>query len=119
MVKKYLDARRDELLLHVTEDRLFLADYGELFHENALGARIKKYLQQAGLEVIGNCHLLRHAMATHMLEHGVDVRFIQAMLGHEDLNTTEIYTQVSIEKLCEVHAATHPARTERTPEHLH
>jgi integrase/recombinase XerD len=48
-------------------------------------------------------------MATHMLENGADIRFIQAMLGHKDLSTTEIYTQVSIEKLRQIHAATHPA----------
>ena len=49
-------------------------------------------------------------MATHMLENGADIRFIQAMLGHSDLSTTEIYTRVSIEKLREIHAATHPAK---------
>ena len=58
----------------------------------------------------GSCHLFRHAMATHMLENGADIRFIQAILGHSDLDTTAIYTQVSIHKLKEVHAATHPAK---------
>ncbi|MBE7423856.1 MAG: tyrosine-type recombinase/integrase [Zoogloeaceae bacterium] len=52
-------------------------------------------------------------MATHMLENGADIRFIQAMLGHSELSTTQIYTQVSIGKLKEIHAATHPARIER------
>ncbi len=52
-------------------------------------------------------------MATHMLERGADIRFIQAMLGHADLNTTQIYTRVSIEKLKAVHAATHPAKARR------
>jgi integrase/recombinase XerD len=51
--------------------------------------------------------------ATHMLENGADIRFIQAMLGHEDLSTTEIYTRVSIEKLKEFHTATHPAKSEK------
>ncbi|RLA41063.1 MAG: hypothetical protein DRR42_25100 [Gammaproteobacteria bacterium] len=50
-------------------------------------------------------------MATHMLDHGADIRFIQAMLGHEDLTSTEIYTRVSVEKLREIHRATHPAKT--------
>jgi len=49
-------------------------------------------------------------MVTHMLENGADIRFIQAMLGHENLSSTEIYTQVSIKKLKQVHAATHPAQ---------
>ena len=52
-------------------------------------------------------------MPSHMLENGADIRFIQAMLGHEDLSTTEIYTRVSIEKLKEIHAATHPAKSKK------
>ena len=52
-------------------------------------------------------------MATHMLENGADIRFIQAMLGHTELSTTEIYTQVSTEKLREIHNATHPALLEQ------
>ena len=58
---------------------------------------------------LGQCHLFRHACATHMLENGADIRFIQSMLGHADLSTTQIYTRVSIAKLKEIHAATHPA----------
>jgi len=61
----------------------------------------------------GSCHLLRHACATHMLENGADIRFIQALLGHADLASTQIYTNVSILKLKEIHAATHPARLDR------
>ena len=60
------------------------------------------------------CHLFRHTMATVMLENGADIRYIQAMLGHAKLETTQIYTQVSIRKLKEVHTATHPARNERS-----
>jgi integrase/recombinase XerD len=64
----------------------------------------------------GACHLFRHTMATLMLEGGADIRFIQQMLGHAKLETTQIYTQVSIRKLQEIHRATHPtARHERTP----
>ncbi|MGH2523805.1 MAG: tyrosine-type recombinase/integrase, partial [Anaerolineales bacterium] len=67
----------------------------------------------AGIAKGGATHLLRHACATHMLEGGADIRFIQAMLGHTSLETTEIYTHVSIDKLIEVHRATHPSRLER------
>ncbi|MBY0574406.1 MAG: tyrosine-type recombinase/integrase, partial [Undibacterium sp.] len=56
------------------------------------------------------CHLFRHTMATLMLENGADIRFIQAMLGHANLETTQIYTQVSIRKLKDIHTATHPGR---------
>jgi Phage integrase family len=62
----------------------------------------------------GACHLLRHTMATLMLESGADIRFIQEMLGHVELSTTQLYTQVSIRKLKESHSATHPsAKLER------
>jgi len=57
----------------------------------------------------GACHLFRHTMATLMLENGADIRFIQQMLGHADLKTTQIYTQVSIRQLKQIHSATHPA----------
>jgi len=70
-------------------------------------------MRLAGFEH-GSCHAFRHAMATHMLEGGCDIRYIQAMLGHSELSTTEIYTQVSIAKLKEIHAATHPARLDRS-----
>lgn len=89
---------------------LFLTDNGEKFKRGTLSNRIKRYITKAGIDVQGSCHLFRHAMATHMLENGADIRFIQAMLGHADLSTTQIYTQVSIEKLKQIHAATHPAR---------
>jgi integrase/recombinase XerD len=57
----------------------------------------------------GACHLLRHCMATHMHENGADIRHIQALLGHADIKTTQIYTQVAIRALQQVYAATHPA----------
>ncbi len=57
-----------------------------------------------------SCHLFRHACATHMLENGADIRYIQALLGHAELSTTEVYTPVAIGKLKEIHEATHPAR---------
>jgi integrase/recombinase XerD len=108
--EKYRHEGRPALVVGKDGGTLFLTDQGIAFRRGALGARIKRYIRQAGIEVEGSCHLFRHAMATHMLENGADIRFIQAMLGHEDLSTTEIYTQVSIEKLRQIHAATHPAR---------
>ena len=73
-------------------------------------------MERSGVGKPGACHLFRHTMATLMLEGGADIRFIQEMLGHADLNTTQLYTQVSIRKLREIHAATHPgARLARRP----
>ncbi len=89
---------------------LFITDYGEPWLNNRLSDMVKKYLYHAGIDKVGACHLFRHAMATHMLENGADIRFIQAMLGHSDLSTTQIYTLVSIDKLREIHTATHPAK---------
>ena len=74
---------------------------------------MKRYMHFAGIDKPGATHLLRHACATHMLEGGADIRYIQEMLGHANLETTEIYTHVSIDKLIAVHRATHPSRLER------
>ena len=111
-IQQYQREVRDHLLINHQEQHLFLTDYGEAFKGSYLGHLVKRYIQQAGMTIPGSCHLFRHAMATHMLENGADIRFIQAMLGHADLSTTEIYTWVSIEKLREIHAATHPAKLE-------
>ena len=70
----------------------------------------------AGLPQKGSCHLLRHTCATHMLEGGADIRYIQQLLGHENLDTTAIYTQVTIRQLIEVHARCHPGAQLPTPE---
>lgn len=95
------------------EGVLFLNCRGKAFRRNALGARVKTYMKKAGFEVKGSCHLFRHAVATHMLENGADIRYIQELLGHEDITSTQIYTKVSIEKLQEVHARTHPHTVDR------
>lgn len=115
-VEKYRVDARPDLVIGFENNSLFLTDQGQPFRRSALSGRIKRYIQQAGLDVQGSCHLFRHAMATHMLENGADIRFIQAMLGHEDLSTTEIYTHVAIDKLKAVHEATHPAKMQREDE---
>lgn len=69
-------------------------------------------MKASGLVAHGSCHLFRHAMATQMLENGADLRWIQAMLGHASVESTQIYTQVSVRALQAVHASTHPAERE-------
>jgi integrase/recombinase XerD len=92
---------------------LFLTDYGEAFEQNRLSGMVAGHLRRIGVEQ-GSCHALRHACATHMLEAGAELRYIQVLLGHADLSTTQIYTHVAIGKLMAVHAATHPgAQIER------
>jgi len=105
----YVDTVRADLVRGPDEGTLFLTDYGEPFGKNRLGDLVRRYLDWARIGVPGSCHLFRHACATHMLENGADIRFIQALLGHADLRSTQIYTQVSIVALKEVHRATHPA----------
>lgn len=112
-IRKYLTEVRPLLVIEPDHGYLFVTDYGEAFEKNRLSDMVKKYVQHAGF-ASGSCHLFRHAMATHMLENGADIRYIQAMLGHSELSTTQIYTQVSITKLKQIHAATHPARLART-----
>lgn len=112
-VEKYLNESRPALLLNLHEETLFLNDHGDPMSRDKLARVVKQHMKQAEINKTGSCHLLRHAMATHMLDNGADTRFIQAMLGHADLSTTQIYTHVSVEKLKEIHAATHPAKLSR------
>ncbi len=73
------------------------------------GSWIRAWMEKAGLAKRGSCHLLRHTCATHMLEGGADIRFIQQQLGHSKLETTAIYTEVTIRQLIDVHARCHPS----------
>ena len=109
---KYLTEARPQLLTADTE-ALFLTDYGEPVRADFVSNKVKRYMEFAGVHKVGSAHLLRHACATHMLEGGADIRFIQEMLGHASIETTEIYTHVSIDKLIAVHRATHPSRLQR------
>lgn len=109
-LKKYLEEVRPSLVRDADSGYLFLTEYGEPFIKNRMTDLIKKYKEAVGIDKPGACHMFRHAMATHMLENGADIRYIQEILGHANLSTTEIYTRVSIKKLKQVHSATHPAR---------
>lgn len=112
-LNRYLLDARPELLLDVAEQVLFINDYGDKFRDNKLGDKVKRFMKNAGINAPGSCHLLRHAMATHMLENGAEIRYIQAMLGHSTLKSTQMYTHVSIRKLQAIHKATHPAKLKR------
>jgi integrase/recombinase XerD len=109
---KYIHEARPQLLAAASQ-ALFITDYGQPMRPDQIADKVRRHMHYAGLTKGGGTHLLRHACATHMLEGGADIRFIQAMLGHTSLETTEIYTHVSIDKLIEVHKATHPSRLQR------
>lgn len=108
-LERYLERVRPKLELTPDQRALFLTSYGEAFSPDVLGRQVSTYVKHAGIERAGGCHLLRHTCATHLLEGGADIRFIQQLLGHEKLETTAIYTEVSIQQLREVHRRCHPA----------
>jgi integrase/recombinase XerD len=110
---KYIREARPKLVVEPDCGYLFLTVVGEYIAPGHLGDFVMKYVQASGTEKKGACHLFRHTCATLMLEGGADVRYVQYMLGHSQLSTTQIYTHVSIRKLKEVHERCHPAQVER------
>jgi integrase/recombinase XerD len=114
-LERYLREVRPRLCLDTRTPALFLTGYGGAFNPDVVSRRVSRWLKQAGLKNQGCCHVLRHTCATHMLENGADIRFIQQLLGHEKLDTTAIYTEVSIKQLQEVHARCHPAAKLQAP----
>jgi integrase/recombinase XerD len=107
-VNKYLYEVRPQMAFEPDDGFLFLGGSGEPFQPDSLSQLVRHYVESANLGKMGACHIFRHTMATLMLEHGADIRYIQQMLGHADLASTQIYTQVSIRQLQKIHAATHP-----------
>ena len=120
-LRKYIMEGRPKLVMEPDDGTIFLAYNGTPLSDGSLGEVVRNILIESEVGKGGSCHLFRHTMATHMLEGGADIRFIQQMLGHAQLTTTEIYTQVSIRKLKEIHSATHPGakleRKKENPEH--
>lgn len=108
-LRRYLQHTRQRLNTPTDTQALFLRPSGAGLSTGMLGLLVHRYIQCSGIGKKGCCHLFRHAMATLMLEGGADIRYIQQMLGHARLTTTEIYTQVNITRLAEVHRQTHPA----------
>ncbi len=114
-ITRYRDEVRPSLVREPDAGTLFLTNLNEPFTPNRLTQLARDYIDRADIGKRGSCHLFRHTCATLMLENGADIRFIQQLLGHAELSTTQIYTQVSIQKLCQVHAATHPSASNAKP----
>lgn len=114
--EKYLLDSRPQLAVPPDEgDRLFVNNRGGPLSAKKLTAIARKHLDTAGVTKPGACHLFRHTAATLMLEGGADIRFIQQLLGHAELTTTQLYTHVSIAALKAVHERTHPGAGNRPP----
>ena len=105
---RYLQEARPQLLSARGTDDLFLSRHGQAMTRETFWRIVKKYAAIAGITTPISPHTLRHAFATHLLNHGADLRAVQLLLGHADLSTTQIYTHVARERLKALHAAHHP-----------
>jgi len=108
-IERYLEKSRPILAGDLSVDALFLDDKGLRFRGHQLSHKVSTYIKASGIRHQGACKLFRHSTATLMHENGADIRYIQEMLGHADISTTQIYTHVTINRLREVYARTHPA----------
>ncbi len=107
-LQRYLAGPRGELLKGIPSDVLFPSRRGTQMTRQTFWYRIKIYAQRAGIKKHLSPHTLRHAFATHLLNHGADLRVVQMLLGHSDLSTTQIYTHVAQQRMQELHEQHHP-----------
>lgn len=107
-VERYMRDARNELLGGRPSDVLFPSLRGEQMTRQTFWHRIKHQAKVAGIGKTLSPHTLRHAFATHLLNHGADLRVVQMLLGHSDLSTTQIYTHVARARLQDMHAKHHP-----------
>lgn len=107
-IARYLKEARGEILQKRLSDALFVTNRGEAMTRQAFWYVIKRYALLAGITKHMSPHVLRHAFATHLLNHGADLRVVQMLLGHADISTTQIYTHVARERLKQLHSMHHP-----------
>ena len=107
-IQRYLKEARTELLRGRASDDLFVTAQGGAMTRQSFWHLLRRYALQAGLKKPISPHTLRHAFATHLLNHGADLRVVQMLLGHSDISTTQIYTHVARERLKQLHAKHHP-----------
>lgn len=107
-IKRYLQEARPQILQQRAADAMFVTARGGAMTRQAFWHLLKRHALEAGLSKPLSPHTLRHAFATHLLNHGADLRVVQLLLGHSDISTTQIYTHVARERLKQLHAKHHP-----------
>jgi integrase/recombinase XerD len=107
-LERYMKEARGVILDGQVDDALFVTRRGGAMTRQMFWVLIKKHAQKAGITAPLSPHTLRHAFATHLLNHGADLRVVQLLLGHSDISTTQIYTHVARERLKRLHAEHHP-----------
>ena len=107
-LRRYLGEARAAILAGQASDALFVTRQGEGMSRQMFWKLVRRYALQAGISAPISPHTLRHAFATHLLNHGADLRAVQLLLGHADISTTTIYTHVARERLQQLHARHHP-----------
>jgi integrase/recombinase XerD len=112
-LENYIKSVRPELIKDPYNNHLFLSSRGNRFNHNAVWVLVKKYAHKARIKKNIHCHTFRHTCATAMLRNKADVRIIQKLLGHSSLDSTQVYTRVSITDLKEVHQRCHPREKDK------
>jgi len=107
-VEQYINKARPELTGGMAKDALFLSNRRQHMTRQTFWYRIKEYAKRSGIRAVISPHVLRHAFATHLLNHGADLRVVQLLLGHSDLSTTQIYTHIARQRLKDLHSEHHP-----------
>lgn len=107
-LNRYIQKSRQSFLKKKSSEALFVSKIGKKISRQSLWKLVKFYAEEAGIKKIIKPHILRHSFATHLLEHGADLRSVQEMLGHSNISTTQIYTHVNKDRLKSIHKMYHP-----------